>query len=241
MRYSVRRARSGLFRAIFACNDRAAAGTMSRRSVDEADRTLPLHRNVETPRTSEAIDDEELVRRAAAGDERAWARLYQHHFDRVFRDVAYLVGASAGAEEIVQETFAAALVGLPRYDARASFVTWLRGIAHNLVRRHWRSTSRRERAYDRLAQLSADVRGQDVENAHLQDRRAEVLRAVLDTVPDQLREAFVLSDVQGLPSNEVAERLGISVGNARVRASRARAVIRGELERLGWLDPGGAS
>jgi RNA polymerase sigma-70 factor, ECF subfamily len=189
-------------------------------------------------------EDDELVRRALAGDERAWARLYQRHFDRIFRDVAYLIGAGAGAEEIVQDTFAAALTGLRRYDARSSFVTWLRGIAQNLVRRHWRTSGRRERAYDRLAQVSASSappNAADPEGAHLQDRRAEVLRAVLESVPDPLREAFVLCDVQGIATNEAAERLGISVGNLRVRASRARAVIRTELERLGWLEPGVSS
>ncbi len=209
--------------------------------MDESQRLSAVPSPASAPR--EGADDDELVRRAVAGDERAWARLYQRHFDRVFRDVAYLVGASAGAEEIVQETFAAALVGLRRYDARASFVTWLRGIAHNLVRRHWRTQSRRERAYDRLAELSANASNspdEDPEQGHLQDRRAEVLRTVLETVPAQLREAFVLSDVQGLGAAEIAERLGISVGNVRVRATRARALIRGELERLGWLEPGGA-
>jgi len=210
--------------------------------VDERNRLSVVDNPAAAPR--EGAEDDELVRRAVAGDERAWARLYQRHFDRVFRDVAYLVGASAGAEEIVQETFAAALVGLRRYDARSSFVTWLRGIAHNLVRRHWRSQSRRERAYDRLAELSANAPNgpdEDPEQGHLQDRRAEVLRTVLETVPAQLREAFVLSDVQGLGAQEIALRLGISVGNVRVRASRARAVIRTELERLGWLEPGGAA
>jgi RNA polymerase sigma-70 factor (ECF subfamily) len=213
--------------------------------VDEADQPIPLRARPASGAPGAAGgEDDELVRRALAGDERAWARLYQRHFDRIFRDVAYLIGAGAGAEEIVQDTFAAALTGLGRFDGRSSFVTWLRGIAHNLVRRYWRTNTRRDRAYDRLAQVSADAPtpiNADPEGAHIQDRRAEVLRAVLEAVPDALREAFILCDVQGLSANDAAERLGISVGNVRVRASRARAVIRGELERMGWLEPGGTS
>lgn len=187
-----------------------------------------------------------LVERARRGDGRAWARLYQQHFDRVFRDVAYLVGATAQAEEIVQETFAAALVGLRKFDGRSTFEAWLRGIAHNLVRRHWRTRYRRGRAYDRLEQMTPDQSRsprEDPEQSHVQDRRAEVLRAVLETLPESMREAFVLCDVQGLPAVEAAARLGISEGNVRVRASRARGLIRSELERLGWLEQpeGGAT
>lgn len=184
----------------------------------------------------------ELVARAKAGDGRAWARLYQQSFDRVFRDVSYMVGASALAEEIVQETFAAALTGLQGFDGRASVETWLRGIAHNLVRRHWRTQGRRGRAYERLEHVTPSALGHtpdDPEQHHLQDRRAEVLRAVLEEVPVSLREAFILIDVQGLSAADAAARLEVSVGNVRVRASRARTLIRAELERLGWLEPNG--
>jgi len=218
--------------------------------MDESRAPTPLRRapNEVAPVVMPVVGDapDGLVERARAGDGRAWARLYQLHFDRVFRDVAYLVGATAHAEEIVQETFAAALVGLRRFDGRASFESWLRGIAHNLVRRHWRTRYRRGRAYDRLEQMTPEptrTPREDPEQSHVQDRRAEVLRAVLETLPESMREAFVLCDVQGLSAAEAAERLGITEGNARVRASRARGLIRSELERLGWLDPttGGAT
>lgn len=182
------------------------------------------------------LDARELVARAVGGDRRAWARLYQTHFDRIFRDVAYLVGANPVAEEIVQETFAIALKGLANFDQRASIVTWLGGIAHNLVRRHWRSSSRRSRAYDRLEQIPAPPPGAaDPEQTHLRDRRADVLSEVLESLPDHLREAFVLCDVQGLSAADAGERLGTTAGNMRVRASRARALIRSELERRGWI------
>lgn len=187
--------------------------------------------------------DEALVARARSGDGRAWARLYQMHFDRVFRSVAYMVGANASAEEIVQETFAAALTGLQRFDGRASVAAWLHGIAHNLVRRHWRTQARRGSAYDRLEHVTPSAMGVqpgDPEAAHLQDTRATVLRTVLESLPMAMREAFVLCDVQGLRAADAAARLGISEGNVRVRASRARTLIRTELERLGWLEQASA-
>ncbi len=179
-----------------------------------------------------------LVERARGGDVEAWARLYQEHFDRVFRYIAYLTGDTQAAEDFVQETFARAYVSLASFEGRAPLTGWLRGIAINIVRRHWRSRSRGDRALDRLELMSRDpVVGPDAdpEGAHLRQRRAEVLLAVLEALPAQLREAFVLCDLQDMPAAQAAAELGVSQGNLRVRATRARARIRGELTRLGWL------
>jgi hypothetical protein len=66
--------------------------------TDEADVALAL--------------EAELVARASAGDAQAWSRLYQGEFDRLFRDVAFLIGSATITEEIVQETFASALVAV---------------------------------------------------------------------------------------------------------------------------------
>ena len=183
-----------------------------------------------------ALEDE-LVARAQDGDGRAWARLYQTHFDRVYRDLFYQVGNPAEAEELVQETFAMALRGLSGFDGRSSFVTWLRGIGHNLVRKHWRTRERRGRAYDRLerTQAATGTGGADPEAKHLRDQRAQVLQSALQTLPTSLREVFILRDVQGIPVEDVAARLQISAGNVRVRANRARGKIKEELTRLGWL------
>jgi RNA polymerase sigma-70 factor (ECF subfamily) len=179
-----------------------------------------------------------LVERARGGDVDAWARLYQDHFDRIFRYIAYLTGDTQAAEDFVQETFARAYVSLPSFEGRAPLTGWLRGIAINIVRRHWRSRSRGDRALDRLELMSRDpVVGADVdpEGAHLRQRRAEVLLAVIESLPAPLREAYVLCDLQDLPTQQAATELGVSPGNVRVRATRARAPIPREHTRLGWV------
>lgn len=201
--------------------------------------TAPHLRAVPTPdEGAEPTRDDELVVRAADGDGRAWARLYQTHFDRVYRDLYYQLGNPAEAEELVQETFAVALRGLSGFDGRSSFVTWLRGIGHNLVRKHWRGKERRGRAYDRLEQTQrvGATGGEDPEASHLRDQRARVLSQALEELPVSLREVFILRDVQGVAVDDVAARLQISAGNVRVRANRARAKIREQLTRLGWLE-----
>jgi RNA polymerase sigma-70 factor (ECF subfamily) len=185
------------------------------------------------------------VEAAREGNTRAWAKLYRHHFGDLMRHTAYLTGDVGLAEDIVQEAFAIALVNLHKYDARAPFLAWLRGVATNLVRKHWRKQQRRGRAYGRLEELAEQLRAggrNDLESELTRDRRADALTEALATLPENLREAFVLSDVQGLSATEGAAQLDISAGNFRVRASRARARLRSEFERLGLIDtPEGGS
>lgn len=188
-----------------------------------------------------ASPEQALVARARAGDTAAWSRLYHDHFPRVLKHVAYLTGNVQTAEDLAQETFARAFVGLAEFEARGSFVGWLRGIAVNVVRRHWRSRYRGEQALGRLSAMVRDdttAGDADPEGAHLRQRRAEVLLAVLATLPEPLREAFVLCDLQELPMQQAADALGITSGNLRVRATRARARIREALTDLGWLADG---
>lgn len=184
-----------------------------------------------TPDPSEA----ELVRRAAGGDGGAWTRLYQDNFQRLYSDLLHHVYDRATAEELCQEAFAAALLALPRFDGRVAFRTWLRGVAQNLVRKHWRSLERRGRAFRKLEADVRDERPTDPEQHHMRDAQADALAAVLEELPTAQREVFILRDVQGVPVDEVAQILSLSPGNVRVRANRARAKIREGLQRLGWL------
>lgn len=180
-----------------------------------------------------------LVARAKAGDVQAWSRLYQEHFDGTFRHILHLTGDRDVAEDLVQETFANAMVSLPRFRGESRLSTWLSGIAINIVRGHWRRQKSARKAHDGLVALHEVAPRKDAapDQAGLQRARAEALYAVLSELPETLREVFVLRELEGLRASEVAEQLGISEGNVNTRASRARARVRQELERLGWLSP----
>ncbi len=183
-----------------------------------------------------ATATEALVTRAQRGDLGAWSRLYQHYFDAVFRHVCYLTGDPPLSEDLVQEAFARAMTSVANYDGRASFATWLRAIALNVVRMHWRrarTTDRVQGDLERLSQVAAPPG--NPERLHLQDQRMKVVYEILTTLPGHLREAFVLRELEGLPTREAAQQLGISPGNLAVRATRARQRIRKELGRRGWL------
>ncbi|MCA9705996.1 MAG: RNA polymerase sigma factor [Myxococcales bacterium] len=184
--------------------------------------------------------EETRVAQAKAGRMEAWAELYQAHYAAIFRHVRYLGGSSAPVEDLVQEVFARALVALPGFDGRASFSTWLHGVAVNVVRNHWRARQSTETAHQRYQDINAVHRASasnEVDRAHMHKRRAEAVYAVLEQLPAHLREAFVLRDLEGFAPADAAAQLGISPGNLSVRASRARERIRQELEKLGWLSP----
>jgi RNA polymerase sigma-70 factor (ECF subfamily) len=186
--------------------------------------------------------DRRLVAAAAEGRMDAWAQLYQAHYQPVFRHLRYLAGVEAPVEDLAQEVFARALAGLRGFDGRSTFSTWLHGIGVNVVRNHWRAQKSTETAHRRLRDITEVHRpqvGGDVDRRHVQRRRAEALYAILAELPEHLREAFVLRDLEGLSPAEAAEQLGISPGNLSVRAPRARERIRQRLEVDGWLSPHG--
>ena len=180
-----------------------------------------------------------LLERARAGDLEAWSRLYQEHFDQIFRHLVHLTGDPDIAEDLVQETFAKAIIALPGFRGEARLGTWLSGIAINVARGEWRREKGAKRIREGLVtlELVAPTRGTAPDEARLRKAQAEVLYAVLDGLPETLREVFVLRELEGLSVREASAQLRITEGNVNVRASRARARVREELERLGWLAP----
>lgn len=183
-------------------------------------------------------DDREraLVERAKGGSRQAWTRLYQDNYAPVLRHVAYLSRDTHLAEDLTQETFARAFGALDRYDGHVPLIAWLRGIATNLVRKHWRKQKRGERAMGNLREIAARLRDRTPEDTVLVSQRAQLLRSALELVSESHREAYMLMDVEGLGAHEAGERLGISPGNVRVRASRARTKIREVFASLGVLE-----
>lgn len=190
---------------------------------------------------SPRIDARAMMDLAREGDLSAWSTLYQQSYEAVYRQMCYLTGDAALAEDFTQESFARAFASMVEFDARGTFVAWVRGIGLNLVRMHWRRDRTTRRVHHELTQVCAieeenPAREPDREQQRIQ--RMEMLYDVLATLPSRLREAFVLRELQGLDVQDAAAQLDISPGNLAVRVTRARDRIRRELQRRGWL--GGA-
>ncbi|WP_371786612.1 sigma-70 family RNA polymerase sigma factor [Streptosporangium subroseum] len=140
----------------------------------------------------------------------------------VRRFVAYLAGAHQ-AEDLAQETFLRALGSLPRFAGRSSGRTWLLSIARRVVVDRFRSAAARPVVAELADWQSAAESRQSRGLPTVED--AVALTDLLHRVPLERREAFVLTQVVGLPYAEVAELLGCPIGTVRSRVAR----VRGEL------------
>jgi len=188
--------------------------------------------------------DETLAARAAAGDEPAFEALVMRYQARVFRLARRLTAEDGDAQDAMQETFLQVHRGLPAFRGEARFSTWLYRIATNAALMQRRARARRPtesleaylprfdgagRHAGTPAELQAPCRVEEV-----LDRRllAEKARAGIERLPDLYREAFVLRDLEELPTAEVAEVLGLEPAAVRQRVHRARLMLRGYLAAL---------
>jgi RNA polymerase sigma-70 factor (ECF subfamily) len=159
-----------------------------------------------------------------------FAQVFDRHFDAVHGYLRRRVGGAA--EDLAAETFTRALAGWSGFDAARDVRPWLFGIATNLVHDHRRAEARRLRAYAREAGRS-EPPGDGPDPAGRIDAAREVRRAAAaigGLRPDD-RDVLLLVAWAELSYEECAEALGIPVGTVRSRLSRARAVVREELER----------
>ena len=155
----------------------------------------------------------------------AFDALYATYGDRIYRFCFRLTGRAADAEDLAQEVFVAAYRGLGGFEGRSSVATWLYRIA--LYR--WRRM--REARRHEPAALDEELAGTWPDPARATVARLS-LEAALGTLPDSLREAFLLVKAEGLKYREAAEALDIPQGTVQGRVHEAvhrlRAVLREE-------------
>ncbi|XXR39473.1 RNA polymerase sigma factor [Sorangium sp. So ce375] len=204
-----------------------------------------------SPPGAAPADDIALVRRLLAGDEQAFEQLVTQLHTPMLRLARALAGP-AGAQEVVQETWAAVFDGLVRFEGRSSLKTWVFRILTNRART-W--GTREKRTVPLSCLEDADLGGEPaVDPARFDntgdwasppvpwtEQSPEVLllrkeigallqREIEALVPGQ-RTVVLLRDVEGCPSDEVCEILGISEANQRVLLHRGRSKLRAALER----------
>jgi RNA polymerase sigma-70 factor (ECF subfamily) len=168
------------------------------------------------------VDDALLTELALAArhgrseDVEAFVRATQRD---VWRFVAHLAGTDA-ADDLAQETFLRALRSLPGFAGRSSARTWLLSIARRTVIDRYRSAAVRPRCADVPDWEEAVERHRPAVTGGFEDGIA--LGDLLARVPEQRREAFVLTQVVGMSYGEAAEVAGCPIGTVRSRVARAR-------------------
>lgn len=182
-------------------------------------------------RSEVRMDDRELARAAQGGDESAFESLVRRHSGGLHRAVARILCDDTEAWDVVQMAFVRAWKRLDRYDSRWSFATWLYRIGTNLAIDLIRARSSREKAHQagmehRLRIVGESEPASGAASGHEVDR---ILRQIVDVLTPQQRSAFVLREIEGLETSEVARVLGCSATTVRNHIFQARKALRREM------------
>jgi len=163
---------------------------------------------------------------AAAGDARAFERLYRAHADRVFSLCARMTGDRVTAEELTQDVFVRAWEKLGQFRGESAFGTWLHRLAVNVIL----GARKRDR---RGASLISSDEEPDGIAARVGHQPGEIgdLEGAIAKLPGGARRVFVLHDVEGYRHEEIGSMLGITSGGSKAQLHRARQLLREALAR----------
>ena len=174
-----------------------------------------------------APDWAQVAAHAAAGDRRAFERLYRAHVDRVYALCARLAGDRALAEELTQDVFVRAWEKLALFKGESAFGTWLHRVAINVALNHLKSDGRhRRRTVDDADDVVAALPGRPLAPGDLMDLEHAVAK-----LPPGARTVLLMHDVNGYRYHEIAEMLGVSLGTVKSQLNRARRLMMEALER----------
>ncbi len=181
--------------------------------------------------------DQQLVERVQRGDKAAFDLLVIKYQRKIFRLLSRLIRDQAEIEDVAQEAFIKAYRALPNFRGDSAFYTWLYRIAINTAKNYLVSQGRR-------APTSTPTDIEDAETFddgdHLRDLNtpdsmlltkevAEAVNRAIDQLPEDLRTAIVLRELEGLSYEEIAESMQCPIGTVRSRIFRAREAIALEL------------
>jgi RNA polymerase sigma-70 factor (ECF subfamily) len=191
-------------------------------------------------------DIDALIKRCLRGDERAWEQIVKQHWQKVFNVAYKFVGRHDEAEDLAQDIFLKVFKSLETFDRRANFQTWLISVSRNMCIDHYRSV-RKERetiARDVDAGELTPASPEPGPIAALEQRdRVVLLRQALAALPESLRTAVVMRDIQERSYQEIADELDLPEGTVKSRINRGRTELARQIRKLRGSDfsPSGSS
>ena len=188
------------------------------------------------PLETRAIDtDAPLVARAVAGDHKAFELLVIKYQRRVQRLIGRMVRDVDLVEDIAQETFIRAYRALAQFRGEAQFYTWLYRIAVNTAKKALMDLKRNptvsENSFksdddDETSFLENELTSSETPDAVLASKEiAQIINTALEALPDELRQAITLREIEGLSYEEISEAMNCPIGTVRSRIFRAREAI----------------
>ena len=187
---------------------------------------------------SEQITDQELVEKAQQGDKKAFNLLVVRYQNRVAGLLTRYVSRD-DIPDIVQESFIKAYRSLASFRGESAFYTWLYRIAVNTAKNHLTALGRRPPKEDILAEdaesydAGTQLREADTpEHLVLSNELKRVVFETIENLPEELKMAITLREIEGLSYEEIAEVMSCPVGTVRSRIFRAREAIDAKIQPL---------
>ena len=189
--------------------------------------------------TSNAQADLELVERVKKGDKKAFDLLVLKYQQKVANIISRYIKDSSEVFDVSQEAFIKAYRALPKFRGDSAFYTWLYRIAINTAKNHLAAKGRRPPTDDVEAvtaeQMDAGGRLRETDTPErllLKDEIARTIREAVDELPEDLRTAITLRELEGMSYDEIAEAMECPIGTVRSRIFRAREAIDKKLKPL---------
>jgi RNA polymerase sigma-70 factor (ECF subfamily) len=181
---------------------------------------------------AETIDDELLVEQFNRGDESAFDRIVEQHSGDVAALANRLLGWPGDVEDVVQDVFLAAFVGLKKFRYDCSLKTWLFTITINKCRSYRYRRMLRLKIFSKAGDRVSRTQGPAADCRLMDSETFNRVRRAVTTLPAKYREPVVLRYLQELPTDQISRILGISENAVQVRLNRARKRLRQNLAEL---------
>ncbi|MBP0132960.1 MAG: RNA polymerase sigma factor RpoE [Nitrosospira sp.] len=193
-------------------------------------------------RVNKIDTDFDLVKRTQRGDRHTFDMLVVRHQRKIAHVISRYIKSSQDVEDVAQETFIKAYRGIASFRGESQFSTWLHRIAVNTAMHFLSARRSRIPNYEPMFTEDAEemtipetVDDEDPERILANQQIAESIAETLKKLPEELRTAITLREVEGLSYEEIAQVMNCPIGTVRSRIFRAREQAAGLLRKL--LDP----